>query len=47
MNFMMGDEGQDRLKATYGQNYDRLRQVKAAYDPRNLFRINHNIPPAS
>ncbi len=47
VNFMMGDEGQDRLKATYGQNYDRLRQVKAAYDPHNLFRINHNIPPES
>jgi FAD/FMN-containing dehydrogenase len=47
VNFMMGDEGQDRLKATYGQNYDRLRQVKAAYDPHNLFRINHNIAPAS
>ena len=47
VNFMMGDEGEDQLRATYGGNYDRLRQVKAAYDPHNLFRVNHNIPPAS
>ncbi|MGH9170066.1 MAG: FAD-binding oxidoreductase [Acidimicrobiales bacterium] len=47
VNFMMGDEGQDRLRATYGDNYDRLTQVKAAYDPHNLFRVNHNIPPAN
>jgi FAD/FMN-containing dehydrogenase len=47
VNFMMGDEGEDRLRATYGENYDRLRQVKAVYDPHNLFRVNHNIPPAN
>ncbi len=47
VNFMMGDEGDDRLRATYGDNYDRLRQVKATYDPANLFRVNHNIPPAA
>jgi FAD/FMN-containing dehydrogenase len=46
VNFMMGDEGDDRLRATYGDNFDRLRQVKSAYDPQNLFRVNHNIPPA-
>ncbi len=46
VNFMMGDEGEDRLRATYGDNYDRLRRVKAAYDPGNLLRVNHNIPPA-
>jgi len=46
VNFMMGDEGEARLRATFGENYDRLRQVKAVYDPHNLFRINHNIPPA-
>ncbi len=45
VNFMM-DEGQDRVKATYGANYERLTQVKAKYDPGNLFRVNQNIQPA-
>lgn len=41
-NFMM-DEGQDRVKASYKHNYDRLVKIKAAYDPENLFRVNQNI----
>jgi FAD/FMN-containing dehydrogenase len=45
LNFMMGDEGDDRVRATYGDNYARLRQIKGTYDPTNLFRVNHNIPP--
>ena len=45
VNFMM-DEGQDRIRASYRQNYDRLAQVKRRYDPENLFHINQNIPPA-
>lgn len=45
VNFMM-DEGARRIQATYGDNYLRLRQIKARYDPDNLFRINQNIPPA-
>jgi FAD/FMN-containing dehydrogenase len=45
VNFMM-DEGQDRVKATYGANYDRLTRVKAKYDPKNLFKVNQNIQPA-
>jgi hypothetical protein len=45
VNFMM-DEGQDRVKATYGANYDRLTRVKAKYDSKNLFRVNQNIRPA-
>jgi hypothetical protein len=43
VNFMMGDEGQDRVRDTYGANYERLTQIKAKYDPDNLFRVNHNI----
>jgi len=46
VNFMM-DEGQARVKATYGANYPRLQQVKATYDPDNVFRVNQNILPAA
>ncbi len=45
VNFMM-DEGLDRIKATYRDNYDRLVEVKRKYDPENFFRINQNINPA-
>ncbi len=45
VNFMM-DEGQERVRATYRGNYDRLARIKAAYDSDNLFRVNQNIQPA-
>jgi FAD binding domain/Berberine and berberine like len=42
VNFMM-DEGQERVKATYRENYERLGRIKARYDPRNVFSVNQNI----
>jgi hypothetical protein len=47
VNFMMDDEGEGRVKATYGSNYERLVSVKTTYDPTNLFQVNHNIKPRS
>ena len=46
VNFLMGDEGEDRVKKTYGDNYERLVGIKNKYDPGNLFRVNQNIKPA-
>ena len=45
-NFMMDDEGEARVRAAYGDNYDRLAALKKKYDPSNLFRVNQNIRPA-
>ena len=46
VNYIGEDEGPDRVRAAYGGNYERLAQVKAAYDPDNFFHLNHNVPPA-
>jgi hypothetical protein len=46
VNFMM-DEGQERVKATYRDNFERLVAIKNKYDPTNLFRVNQNIRPTT
>jgi FAD/FMN-containing dehydrogenase len=44
---MIMDEGEERVRASYRDNYDRLARIKAEYDPDNLFRVNQNIKPAA
>jgi hypothetical protein len=44
-NFMMDDEGDARLRASYGDNYAQLAAAKKKYDPSNFFRVNQNITP--
>lgn len=44
VNFMM-EEGEDRIKAAFGDNYDQLVKIKTKYDPTNFFRVNQNIKP--
>lgn len=46
VNFMAGDDA-GRAPENYGRNYERLRQVKTAYDPDNLFHLNQNIAPSA
>jgi len=42
---MIMDEGEERVKAAYRDNYARLAQIKAKYDPQNFFHVNQNIKP--
>jgi FAD/FMN-containing dehydrogenase len=42
----MMEEGQERVKAAYRENYPRLEKIKKKYDPTNLFHTNQNIKPA-
>ena len=41
----LGLEGEERVRAAYGSNYERLVALKNRYDPTNLFRLNQNVPP--
>jgi FAD/FMN-containing dehydrogenase len=45
VNMMMDDEGQERIRASYRHNYERLAKIKAKYDPDNVFHVNQNIRP--
>jgi len=47
VNFQLAEDGAARTADAYGKNFERLRRVKASYDPDNLFRVNRNIPPAA
>jgi hypothetical protein len=46
INHIADDDQPEKIRASFGENYRRLREIKAAYDKGNLFRINSNIPPA-
>ncbi|TAM82671.1 MAG: FAD-binding oxidoreductase [Acidobacteria bacterium] len=46
VNFMM-EEGPERVKASFRENYNRLATIKKKYDPSNFFRVNQNIIPAA
>ena len=46
INFQTTDDDDSRIESSYRGNYERLRRVKAEYDPDNLFRVNRNLEPA-
>jgi FAD/FMN-containing dehydrogenase len=46
INHLADDDRPEKVRASYGDNYARLRELKAVYDPMNLFRVNANISPA-
>jgi FAD/FMN-containing dehydrogenase len=46
INHLADDDRPEKVRASYGDNYARLRELKAVYDPMNVFRVNANISPA-
>lgn len=46
VNHLDGDDGNDRVRNAYAENYEKLQEVKRKYDPTNFFRMNNNIIPA-
>ena len=45
LNYLGDDQADDAIRAAYGPNYQRLRDIKRRYDPDNVFHLNHNITP--
>jgi FAD/FMN-containing dehydrogenase len=45
LSYLGDDQADDAIRAAYGPNYDRLREIKRVYDPDNVFHLNHNIEP--
>jgi FAD/FMN-containing dehydrogenase len=45
LNYLGDDQADDAIRAAYGPNLERLREVKRLYDPANVFHLNHNIAP--
>ena len=45
LNYLGDDQADDAIRAAYGPNYDRLREIKRRYDPDNVFHLNHNVAP--
>jgi FAD/FMN-containing dehydrogenase len=46
INILTEEEGDERIRAAYGGNYDRLAAVKAEWDPHNVFHVNKNVRPS-
>jgi len=46
VNMLTEEEGDERIRAAYGANYERLAAIKAAWDPDNVFHVNKNVRPS-